>query len=369
MNILSPHIADGAGPGHLQEIRIAENRNPQLGPAAPIERSPKVMFIIPGEARGSSMVFARRQAESLGAENVEVHSFYLRSRTNPFALLREIVRFRDELKRFGPDLAHAHFGNMTAAFAVVAGWELPLVITYRGSDLNPPPPGTPWRAKIRAAIAHLLSQGAALRASAIVCVSSQLRDRLWWGSCKAFVLPSGVDPEMFSPQPRDDARRALGWSPRERIILFNAGHDSRIKRLDLAQAAFACVQKHLSNVRMEVLSGGVSPSTVPLLMNAADCLLLTSDSEGSPTVVQEALACNLPVVSVPVGDTPERLADVAGTRIAPRDPESLCQALVEILRLPIRSNGRLKINEISSAHIARKLSCIYRSVGQQQTKS
>ena len=53
------------------------------------------------------------------------------------------------------------------------------------------------------------------------------------------------------------------------------------------------------------------PARVPDLMNAADCLLVTSDAEGSPTMVQEALATNLPVVSVDVGDIAERLEGVA----------------------------------------------------------
>ena len=51
---------------------------------------------------------------------------------------------------------------------------------------------------------------------------------------------------------------------------------------------------------------------MPLYMNACDVLLLTSLHEGSPNVVKEALACNLPVVSVPVGDIPERIGRVPG---------------------------------------------------------
>jgi glycosyltransferase involved in cell wall biosynthesis len=94
-------------------------------------------------------------------------------------------------------------------------------------------------------------------------------------------------------------------------------------------------------------------------MNAVDCLLVTSDFEGSPTVVQEALATNLPIVSVEVGDIVERLEGVANTRIAGRDPEALGAAVAEMIGTPRRSDGRLKIAEFSAQEIAARLREIY----------
>ena len=105
---------------------------------------------------------------------------------------------------------------------------------------------------------------------------------------------------------------------------------------------------------------GIATRTcVPSVMNASDCLLVTSDYEGSPTVVQEALACNLPVVSVNVGDVAQRLAGVRATCIAPRDPRALAQALDAVLSLGARSDGRLKLDECSSHHVASELYAIY----------
>jgi teichuronic acid biosynthesis glycosyltransferase TuaC len=305
------------------------------------------------------MIFARRQAENLIHEGVEVSLFHLRSRTSPFELVREWSRFRRHMRQTRPDVVHAQFGTATAMFAALAAPCTPLVITYRGSDLNLLPGRALLMTRCRAALARMLSQLAALRAARIVCVSPQLTRRLWWQRADNMVLPSGVDPNLFAPQRQSAARTALGWGRDERVVLFNAGHNPQIKRLDLAQAAAEVARRSVPGFRLEILDGTIPPEQVPLLMNAADCLLLTSDSEGSPTVVQEAMACNLPIVSVDVGDVVERLRGVSRTQIVARQPEKIAAALAEMLLVPGRSDGRRKVGEFSARRIAGELLRIY----------
>jgi glycosyltransferase involved in cell wall biosynthesis len=94
-------------------------------------------------------------------------------------------------------------------------------------------------------------------------------------------------------------------------------------------------------------------------MNAADCLLLTSDWEGSPNVVKEALACNLPVVSVDVGDVRERLERVRPSVIVPRDSAEIGKAISDILKRGQRSNGRESGNVLSSETVSRRIVSLY----------
>lgn len=314
---------------------------------------PRVLLVIPGEARGASMIFAERQAESLDRQGVEVHVFRLRSRTSPGVLAREFFRFRREAARLRPSLVHAQFGTMTALFAAAAAGGRPLVVTYRGTDLNPSP-------GIRAALGRLCSQLAALRAARMVCVSSELRRRLWWRRARVTVLPTGVDAELFQPQDRNAARERLHWRESARVVLFNAGFNRRVKRLDLAERAVAIARDSLPGLRLEVLNGDIQPEKIPELMNASDCLLVTSDREGSPAVVQEALSCGLPIVSVAVGDVAEQLAGVANTRVVERDAAALGRALVEITEQPLRTDGPSRAAELGSAAIARRLMAVYR---------
>jgi teichuronic acid biosynthesis glycosyltransferase TuaC len=334
----------------MESRAIAASTSERLSSPWPI----RVLAVIPESASRASMIFARRQVTSLGQAGVVCEMFFLASRTSPWILIKEWQRLRRRAKSFRADLLHAHYGTVTALLSAVSA-PVPLVVTYRGSDLNPSS-SVSWA---RGFTGRLLSQVAALRASEIICVSSQLRDRLWWRKHSATVIPSGVDRALFFPCPRNQARARLGWGNGERVILFNAG-DPKLKRLDLAQAAVEAATRICGEIRFVVLDGEVAAEIIPVMMNAADCLLLTSDWEGSPNVVKEAMASNLPVVTVDVGDVRARLEGVSPSHIVEREQEEIAKALAEILIQGKRSNGSDRIEELSELSVAERIVSIYR---------
>ena len=172
------------------------------------------------------------------------------------------------------------------------------------------------------------------------------------------MIPSGIDTKTFCPQPRDDARAMLAWDPKERIVLFN-GMNRVLKRPDLARAAVEVARRRCGPVRLMELDGTQSPDVIPVMMNAADCLILTSDYEGSPNVVKEAIASGLPVVLRDVGDVRQRLANVEPSKLAGDTAEELGEALAEILQCHARSNGPLVARDFSIDAIARKIVAVY----------
>jgi len=315
----------------------------------------RVLYLVPGECEGAAMIFARKEIEALRETGVVGETFCLESRTNLPCLRRDSRRFHDRMASFRPDLVHAQYGTMTALFASLTA-TVPLVITFRGSDLNPAP-SDPW---LRSVMRCWLSQYAALKAARIICVSERLKGRLWWARNRAVVLPSGVDTELFFPRPQHEARKELGWDPQERIVLFNAGMSPAVKRLDLAQAAVNEAEKMCGRLRFVVLDGWVPHRSVAAMLNGADCLAMTSDWEGSPNIIKEALACNLPVISVDVGDVRERLVGVTPSRIVARDPQAIAEGLAEVLASPERSNGHAAISLVAQDHIARQIVALYR---------
>lgn len=314
----------------------------------------RVLYVFPGAAQGSAMIFAGKQVEAMRKLGVHPEIFALESRTDPAHLRRESARFRQCITAFRPELIHAQYGTVTACLAALLT-TIPLVITFRGSDLNPAP-SDPW---LRSLARRWFSQYAARKAARIICVSEGLKRRLWWGRDRALVLPSGVDTDVFVPHSQSDARAGLGWGAAERIVLFNAGLSPAVKRLDLARAAVAEAEEVCGPIRLVELDGRVPHSRVATMMNGADCLLLTSDWEGSPTIVQEAMACNLPVLSVDVGDVRERLIAVTPSGIVGRDPKDMARALSELLAAPRRSNGRDFVGTVAQDHIARQTLAVY----------
>jgi teichuronic acid biosynthesis glycosyltransferase TuaC len=325
---------------------------PRTGAKCPL----RVLAVTPLPSSKASMVHVARQVASLEAAGVTCQTFTVASRTSPRIVVREWSRLRREIRAFRPHLVHAHYGTMTAFLAILST-ALPVIVTYRGSDLNPNR-GRGW---LREAVGTLLSQIAALRAARIICVSKQLKRKLWWRQDRVSVIPTGVDLTVFYPRDRHEARRELGWEEDERIVLFNAG-DPVCKRLDLARAGVQFAESLCGRIQFVVLDGNVLPDLIPLMMNAADCLLLTSDWEGSPNVVKEALACNLPVVSVDVGDVQERLERVRPSVIVPRDSREIGKAIFDILKQGQRSNGRDSGDALSSKTVSRRIVALYRTL-------
>jgi glycosyltransferase involved in cell wall biosynthesis len=318
----------------------------------------RILFVSPGVLAGAHLVFVRREAQALRAagHTVEVFGFdngsYL-----PGHLLREVWRLRGEIRRLQPHVLHAQFGKFNAMVAALAAGKTPLVITFRGTDIN----RNTRYSWLRSALGVAVSQLAAFAAQGLVCVSREIRSKIWARDGRpSIVVPTGVDVRTFVPLDRNAARERLGFGADEKIVLFNAGKNPAVKDPQLAAAAVNEAKKQIKNLRFAVLDGTAPPEEVPVYMNAADCLLVTSRTEGSPTVVQEAMACNLPVVSVDVGDVRERLENVKECAVLPgRDPAALGRALAAVLREQRRSDGRAHALALSVEAIAARLTDFY----------
>jgi len=285
------------------------------------------------EAQG---IYAWREVLGLRSLGVEVEDYRSTFRRDFRGSWVE-VRRRIEASR--PDLVNVYAGSI-GAFAVSLACPVPLVMTFGGPDLLGPAAQDSFSERGVGVMAVAFSQAAIPSADAIVVRSAQLRRRLLRARDRerAHVIAAGVDVEVFRPLDKAAARREVGWDPAARVILFGASRRRAIKRFDRAADAVARLAARGVAARIESCEQ-VPPARMPLLLSAADCLLLTSQHEGSPNIVKEAAACGCPVVSVPVGDVAEVLEGVRPGRIVEPDGELLATALEEVLAAGRRSNG------------------------------
>lgn len=297
--------------------------------------------------------FVDRQIKSLRKIGYEVDCFDVGINHSPWLVFRRLLALREQARSV--DIVHARYGTLVAFLSVLSG--KPTIITFAGSDLLP---GASI-SKLRTYVGIFLSNFASLFASAIICVSEELKQALWWKKSVAMVIPNGVDLSVFTPGDQMDARRQLGWEGSHPIIIINAARDPENKGLPLAVEAMKFVKIELPEAELIVIQG-IKPDDMYLCYRAADVLISPSRQEGSANVIKEAMACNLPVVSSPVGDARERLSGVHPSFVVPRDSSLMSKALIEILTKPERSNGREKVLELGLENIAQLVSDVYLAV-------
>jgi len=263
----------------------------------------------------------------------------------PDSMARAASRDLAELISSGwqPDIIDAHYlyPDGVAAASLARSLGVPLVLTARGSDVNliADLPGP--RARILDACRH---------ADAVIAVSSALRDRLvalGVEAGKVSVLRNGVDAELFRPADGAEARARLGL-PADGPLLASVGNLLPVKGQALAIEAL----QHLPACRLVVVGEGplrdaleqqarrlgvaervlFRPSMpqheLRYLYAASDLLLLTSQREGWPNVVLEAMACGTPVVATDAGAVREMISDDrVGTVLRGREAAELAAAV------------------------------------------
>ena len=134
-----------------------------------------------------------------------------------------------------------------------------------------------------------------------------------------------------------------------------------MKRFDVVRGAFDIVQRDLEDVELLTV-WKASHEDMPLYMNASDVLVLTSQHEGSPNAVKEAMACDLPIVAVDVGDVREVVEGTRNCHIAERTPEDLAESLIHILSRQERSDGRSRIGRLALDAVAGRVISVYERV-------
>lgn len=321
----------------------------------------KVLFVSSGNRRQGLNPIIRLQAESLKNLGIDI-DHYLIFGNGFWGYLQNVFKLRKYLRKHQVDLVHAHFG-FTCAVAQLAKGDLPLVVTLMGTDML----GTKnsegkisFKNKIVLWINRFF--GNKIYPKAIV-MNQIMKDILSKRKKPTYILSNGVDTNLFYEVPKNEAIQFLNWDPAIHHFVFISNPARPEKNFPLAQEAVKILKEKGYPVQLHAVFQEKSEN-LKYYYSAATALVLTSFHEGSPNVVKEALCCNCPIVSTPVGDVSITTAGIEGCFMGPYDPAGFSSQLEKVIAFSNgswRIKGRQRIDDMGfdSQKVAHEIKKIY----------
>lgn len=309
----------------------------------------------------TSGVFMHTAARGLRACGIELHLEYVGNLRSISQILRARRRIRELARGF--DIVHAQYGS-ACALVTAAAENIPKILTIRGSD---------WQVHhssvgflyFHTRLAALLTRLSIGRYQCVTAVSQRILTDLPKTSpaVQLTVLPSPIDLSSFVPMNKGEARKKLGYAENdEKWVLFNSRNlQNPVKRFGLAKQAFESAKARHSNLRLQ-LATGLDHEKMPLFTAACDVILCTSENEGWPNSIKEALACNVPFVSTDVGDLHEIASVEPSCRICSADAGRIAENICQVLAGAEPQNLRKHVRDMSLEATSNQLISVYQSL-------
>jgi len=297
--------------------------------------------------------FIVSQINSLRGAGVDVDVFNLNATGKTLNYLRGAFEIIRRVREHRYDLIHAHYSY--CAWSATLQKRIPVVVSLMGSDLYGISNGR--GRQTLAGLFNVISTRVVLKlVDSVIVKSKGMAGLVNVGN--VHVIPNGVDFSLFKPLSMRKGNRAVST---ERRVLFLGDPGLRRKNISLAQEAMEIVKRKYPGARL-ISAYGVSQEKVVELMNSADLLLLTSLNEGSPNVVKESMACNLPVVSTDVGDVREVMAGTDGCYITSFSPEDVAEKIILALDFGRRTKGRKMVAHLEIGKVAGRIVQVYKDM-------
>jgi 1,2-diacylglycerol 3-alpha-glucosyltransferase len=255
------------------------------------------------------------------------------------------------------DVFHAHHPFLLgpAARRLARRGRRPLVFTYH-TRYEKYAHYVPVRRRVVETAAVWLSARFAARADVVIAPSAVVRDELRTRGVEVpiAVVPTGVDLDAFAPGDRRAARRTLGLSFDDPLVLY-VGRLDREKSVERVLLAFDRIASTVPAARLALVgrgmeadrlarfarrlgagsrilfAGGRPHDTLPAWYRAADLFLFASETETQGLVLAEAAACGLPAVAVSAPGCDEVIRDGETGLLTKGDPTALAEASIGLL--------------------------------------
>ncbi len=256
------------------------------------------------------------------------------------------------------DVVHGHYDLWCLACRFQ--WTTAVVASYLGDDVLGTFTADGGHSK-KGAFVATISRKLSYWVEAVTVKSEQMKQRLHGPENRVFVIADGINLQQFQPVSRAEIRAQLGWDQQRNYVLFANNPAIPVKNFALAQAAVEHLHARGIDVEL-VVANGLSHDTVVQYMNASNALILPSKAEGSPNVVKEAMACNIPVVATNVGDVATVISRTAGCSICADNAEDFAAGIEKALAHQGPTTGREDIRHLDSAVIAQQTIEVYQRI-------
>jgi glycosyltransferase involved in cell wall biosynthesis len=313
-----------------------------------------VTAAFPSANNPQSGVFIHSQIESQRERGIEIDVCVLRGK-GLWKYVSGIYQIRKALHKNSYDLVHAHY--MYTGWTARLATSLPLVVTYLGTDMFGKCNADGKYKPLSRLFCRFGSQFLSRVVSHNIAQSKQMVGYL---VTKSSVVSYGVNLNVFSQKPY--LRHQLDLDESKFYVLFAGSKTNAIKRYNLALSSVEIARRQYPSIEIITIEKQTQEQ-VARYLNVVNCLVLTSAHEGSPNIVKESLACNLPVISVDVGDVRERLEGVDNCHIVDANPNSIAEGILAVYHSGGRaSNGRDKIAELSMPNVAEEMNNLYNDI-------
>jgi glycosyltransferase involved in cell wall biosynthesis len=299
--------------------------------------------------------FVKTQVEALKWAGVDVELMVLQGRNRKLMYPQSIFQLRRRLAQNSIDVVHAHFSYV--GIIARTQFSTPLVVTFHGDDLL----GTvkddggnhTHSSRLIVGAGRLLGRmiDAAIVQSNEMAAQLNHRDNV-------HIVPHEVDFDVFRPTDRAQARAALGLDAAKKYLLFPNNPGIKVKRYALASQVSEAMAGEDPDVELIVVYKETQ-DRLALYMSACDALVFTSFQEGSPNIVKQAMACNLPIVATDVGDVRDVIDGTEWCFVCEPSVQEFSEKLFQILQHRPRTQGRQQISHFDRANVTRELIHIY----------
>lgn len=292
---------------------------------------------------------------------VDLHFEYLGDLRSVGNILKARKRLRGIARGF--DLVHAQYGS-ASALVTSAVDSVPKVVSIRGNDWNVHSASFGFLF-LHSRIARAMTRFCLREYDCVLTVSRRMGSEIseYCPGSNVVVMPSPIDLRRFVPRDKQEARAQLGFPDcQEKWILFNAlSLDDPVKRFWLANEAFKLAQQRMGNLRLR-LATDLPHDVVPLFTAACDLIVCSSETEGWPNCVKEALACNVPFVATDVSDLAEIACQEPSCLVCPDHPAALADGICEALSANADCNLRRHVVPMSLETESSRLLQTYQSL-------